>query len=158
MDTANTSSEPLREREGEQALRSTLKARAYPLKDPQGTLIAYASISINDEFVIDRIKVINGERGVFVADHSEKDKKDEYRKTAFPITAAARRKQHAVVLDAYIKAAEKDSPELAAAAKTAREALDRQSLTQRVRDAAKEGSDKAAPAKEAAAPAREEAL
>ena len=150
MDTTNTAIE--------QAIPLKLEARAFPIKEPQGSTVAFASITINGEFAIDRIKVINGERGVFVADPSEKDKKDEYRKTAFPITAAARKAQHAVVLDAYIKAAEKDFPELAAAARTAREALDKQSLTKRIKDAAKEAKDKPAPEKEKAVPAQEAVL
>jgi stage V sporulation protein G len=142
----------------EQPISLKLEARAFPIKEPQGSTVAFASITINDTFAVHSLKVVNGEKGIFIAEPSQKDRDGEYRKIAFPITAEARRSMNAVVLDAYIKAAEKDFPELAAAAKTAREALDKQSLTQRIKDAANEGKDNSAPAKDKAAPAHEEAL
>lgn len=89
------------------AIPLKLDARAYPIKEPQGTTIAFASITINDTFAVHSLKVVNGEKGVFVAEPSVKDKDGEFRKVAFPITAEARKQMSAVVLDAYIKAAEK---------------------------------------------------
>ena len=139
------------------AIPLKLEARAFPIKEPQGSTIAFASITINDTFAVHSLKVINGEQGVFVGEPSVKDKDGEFRKIAFPITAEARKQMSAVVLDAYVKAAEKTQPDLAAAAKTARESLDKESLTKRIKDAAKEGKDKPDAAKDKSAPAQEEA-
>jgi len=147
MDTTNTAIG--------QAIPLKLEARAFPIKEPQGSTVAFASITINDAFAVHSLKVVNGEKGIFVSPPSVRDKNNEYRDIAFPVTGEARKQLGVVVLDAYIKAAEKDFPELAAAAKTAREALDKQSLTQRIRDAAKEAKAAPAPEKEQAAPARE---
>lgn len=137
------------------AIPLKLDARAYPIKEPQGTTIAFASITINDTFAVHSLKVVNGEKGVFVAEPSVKDKDGEFRKVAFPITAEARKQMSAVVLDAYIKAAEKSHPDLAAAAKTARESLDKASLTQRIKDAASEAKAQPTSEKENTAPAQE---
>lgn len=134
-----------------------LDARAYPLEEPKGSTVAFAGVNINDAFAVNGIKVINGEKGMFVAMPGAKNKDGEYRDVAFPITAEARKQMCGVVLDAYAKAVEKSQPELATAAKAAKEALDKPSLTGQIKDAAKESKEKPAPAKEKAAPDKSEA-
>lgn len=126
-----------------------LDARAYPLEEPKGSTVAFAGININDAFAVHGLKVINSEKGMFVAMPGAKDKNGDYRDVAFPITAEARKQVCSVVLDAYAKAVKKSNPELAATAKSAKEALEKPSLTGQVKDAAKEANS--APAKEKAA-------
>lgn len=141
----------------EQAIPLKLEARAYPLDEPKGSTVAFAGVTINDSFAIHGVKVINGDKGMFVAMPGAKDKNGDYRDVAFPVTSEARKQLGAVVLDAYAKAAEKDHPELAAAAKEAKAALDKPSLTGQVKDAAKDAKEKPAPAKDKAAPDKAEA-
>lgn len=130
-------------------------ARAYPLEEPKGSTVAFAGININDAFAVHGLKVINGEKGMFVAMPGAKDKNGDYRDVAFPVTANARKLVCSTVLDAYAKAVEKSQPDLAAAARSAKDALQKPSLTGQLKEAAKEAKAKPAPAKEKAAPAQE---
>ena len=134
------------------------EARAYPLKEPKGSVIAHASVSIAEGYGTRHIDIVNGSNGVFVSMPSKKGADGKYYDTVYPYTAEARKKLHTMVLDAYIKAAEKDYPELAAAAKTARDNLNKESLMGRIKEAGKEAKAASAPEKDKTAPAQEEAL
>jgi DNA-binding cell septation regulator SpoVG len=126
-----------------------LEARAYPLDEPNGSTVAFAGLTIQDSFAIHGIKVINGDKGMFVAMPGAKDKNGGYRDVAFPVTSELRRQVGAVVLDAYAQAAEKSHPELAATAKAAGDELKKPSLTGQVQEAAKERAVAASPEKAA---------
>ncbi|MDL2231976.1 SpoVG family protein [Ruminococcaceae bacterium OttesenSCG-928-L11] len=132
-----------------------LEARAYPIDEPKGSTVAFASLNINDAFAVQGLKVVNGDKGMFVSMPSTKDKNGDYKDIAFPVTADARKQVGAAVLSAYAKAVEKSQPELAAAARSAKDALEKPSLTGQLKDAAKESKAQAAPAKDKAAPAHE---
>ena len=51
---------------------------------------AVVSITIDDEFVVHDIKVIEGEKGLFIAMPSRKATDGEYRDIAHPINSATR--------------------------------------------------------------------
>lgn len=70
---------------------------------------AIVSITIDDEFVVHDIKVIEGEKGLFIAMPSKKATDGEYRDIAHPINSATRENIQNIILDAYEKAA--DEPE-----------------------------------------------
>jgi len=70
---------------------------------------AIVSITIEDEFVVHDIKVIEGEKGLFIAMPSKKASDGEYRDIAHPISSATRENIQKVILEAYEKA--KDEPE-----------------------------------------------
>lgn len=70
---------------------------------------AIVSITIDDEFVVHDIKVIEGEKGLFIAMPSKKATDGEYRDIAHPINSATRESIQNIILDAYEKAA--DEPE-----------------------------------------------
>lgn len=70
---------------------------------------AIVSITIDDEFVVHDIKVIEGEKGLFIAMPSKKATDGEYRDIAHPINSATRESIQNIILDAYAKA--KDEPE-----------------------------------------------
>ena len=55
-----------------------------------GKLKAVASISFDDEFVVHDIKVIEGEKGLFIAMPSKKALDGEYRDIAHPINSDTR--------------------------------------------------------------------
>ncbi len=67
----------------------------------EGKLKAVVSITIDDEFVVHDIKVIEGEKGLFIAMPSRKAADGEYRDTAHPISASTREKIQKLILDKY---------------------------------------------------------
>jgi stage V sporulation protein G len=66
-----------------------------------GKLKAVVSITIDDEFVVHDIKVIEGEKGLFIAMPSRKAADGEYRDIAHPINSATREHIQTLVLDKY---------------------------------------------------------
>lgn len=66
-----------------------------------GKMKAIASITMDNEFVIHDIKVIEGEKGLFVAMPSRKAPDGEYRDIAHPINQAARERIQSVILERY---------------------------------------------------------
>lgn len=66
-----------------------------------GTMKAIASITIDNEFVIHDIKVIEGEKGLFIAMPSRKTAEGEYRDIAHPISQQAREAVQTKILEAY---------------------------------------------------------
>lgn len=66
-----------------------------------GRMKAVASITMDNEFVIHDIKVIEGEKGLFVAMPSRKSPDGEYRDIAHPINQAARERIQSVILERY---------------------------------------------------------
>ena len=67
----------------------------------EGKMKAVVSITIDDEFVVHDIKVIEGEKGLFIAMPSRKASDGEYRDIAHPINAATRDRIQRIILDKY---------------------------------------------------------
>lgn len=65
---------------------------------------AIVSITIDDEFVVHDIKVIEGEKGLFIAMPSKKANDGEYRDIAHPINSETRDRIQSIILDSYEKA------------------------------------------------------
>ena len=72
--------------------------------EKEGKMKAIVSITIDDEFVVHDIKVIDGEKGLFIAMPSRKSSDGEYRDIAHPINTQTRDKLQKLVLEAYDKA------------------------------------------------------
>lgn len=72
----------------------------------EGKMKAIVSITLDDEFVVHDIKVIEGEKGLFIAMPSKKATDGEYRDIAHPINSAAREMIQSIILDSYQKALE----------------------------------------------------
>ena len=70
----------------------------------EGKLKAVASITIDDELVVHDIKIIEGDRGLFIAMPSKKGANGEYRDIAHPINSETRTRLQDLILDAYSKA------------------------------------------------------
>lgn len=70
----------------------------------EGKMKAVVSITIDDEFVVHDIKVIEGEKGLFIAMPSRKAADGEYRDIAHPINSTTRDRIQSLILDAYDKA------------------------------------------------------
>lgn len=67
----------------------------------EGKLKAVVSITIDDEFVVHDIKVIEGEKGLFIAMPSKKALDGEYRDIAHPINSGTREKIQDIILERY---------------------------------------------------------
>ena len=65
---------------------------------------AIVSITIDDEFVVHDIKVIEGEKGLFIAMPSKKANDGEYRDIAHPINSDNRDRIQKIILESYEKA------------------------------------------------------
>ncbi len=70
-----------------------------------GKMKAVVSITIDDEFVVHDIKVIEGEKGLFIAMPSRKASDGEYRDIAHPINSATRDFIQTMILEKYAEAA-----------------------------------------------------
>lgn len=67
-------------------------------------LKAIVSITLDDEFVVHDIKVIEGDRGLFIAMPSKRSSDGEYRDIAHPINTATRDNIQRVILKYYERA------------------------------------------------------
>ena len=70
----------------------------------EGKMRAIVSITIDDEFVIHDIKVIEGDKGLFIAMPSKKAADGEYRDIAHPINSYTREVVQKIILESYEKA------------------------------------------------------
>ncbi len=77
----------------------------------EGKMKAVVSITIDDVFVVHDIKVIEGEKGLFIAMPSKKAVDGEYRDIAHPINSETRDLIQKIVLEGYEKALAEPSEE-----------------------------------------------
>ena len=77
----------------------------------EGKMKAVVSVTIDDEFVVHDIKVIEGEKGMFIAMPSRKASDGEYKDIAHPINSATREKIQKMILEKYALAAEEAEEE-----------------------------------------------
>ena len=70
----------------------------------EGKLKAVVSITMDEEFVVHDIKVIEGEKGLFIAMPSKKAVDGEYRDIAHPINSGTRESIQRIILESYEKA------------------------------------------------------
>lgn len=129
---------------------------AMPLKlditvrpiEPKGNLVGFASLKINDCFVIDDFKILQSDKGLFVGMPSKPDKnsKTGYRDTARPITKEFRAELTEAVVAAYHAEVEKIQARAAAVS-----APEKQSIPERLaegkKQAAKDNAARPAPEK-----------
>ena len=72
----------------------------------EGKMKAVVSITLDDEFVVHDIKVIEGDKGLFIAMPSKKTGDGEYRDIAHPINSSTRESIQKIILDSYVKTLE----------------------------------------------------
>ena len=72
---------------------------------------AVVSITIDDVFVVHDIKVIEGEKGLFIAMPSRKASDGEYRDIAHPINSETRDKIQSLILEKYQEVASESEDE-----------------------------------------------
>ncbi|MCR5651669.1 MAG: septation regulator SpoVG [Lachnospiraceae bacterium] len=69
--------------------------------DKEGKMKAIVSITLDDVFVVHDIKVIEGDKGLFIAMPSRKGADGEYRDIAHPINSDMRTKIQDLILETY---------------------------------------------------------
>ena len=69
-----------------------------------GKMKAVASITLDHEFVVHDIKIIEGEKGLFISMPSRKVGDDEFRDIAHPINSATRDQIQQTILKSYEQA------------------------------------------------------
>lgn len=72
----------------------------------EGKLKAYATVTFDDCFVLHNVKLIEGEKGIFVAMPSRRTKTGAYKDIAHPITPEFRSALQEKILSAYEACAE----------------------------------------------------
>lgn len=70
----------------------------------EGRMKAVVSVTFDDAFVVHDIKVVEGEKGLFVAMPSKRMPDGEYKDIAHPISSEVRQVVQNAVLEAYEKA------------------------------------------------------
>ena len=76
--------------------------------EKEGKMKAVVSITIDDEFVVHDIKIIEGEKGMFIAMPSRKASDGEYRDIAHPINTATRERLQNMILAKYRETQEEE--------------------------------------------------
>lgn len=109
---------------------------------PKNNLLAFASVKIADCFVVDNIKIVAGEKGLFVNMPSAQDSKGKFHDVAYPITADFRQQLQTAVLDSYAAAVEKVQ-DIGAAQ---REFTEKPSIKDQLKDGARACAERAATA------------
>ena len=74
----------------------------------EGKLKAIVSITLDDEFVVHDIKVIEGEKGLFIAMPSKKSADGEFRDIAHPINSSTRENIQSIILERYHQSLEEE--------------------------------------------------
>ena len=67
----------------------------------EGKMKAAVSVTLDSEFVVHDIKVIEGEKGLFIAMPSRKTADGEYRDIAHPINSEMRSRMQQIILEKY---------------------------------------------------------
>ncbi|HCT91969.1 MAG TPA: septation protein SpoVG [Lachnospiraceae bacterium] len=67
----------------------------------EGKMKAVVSITIDEVFVVHDIKVIEGDKGLFIAMPSRKTAEGEYRDIAHPINSDTRVRIQQIILESY---------------------------------------------------------
>ena len=69
--------------------------------EKEGKMKEVVTITIDEEFVIHDIKIIEGEKGLFIAMPSRKAADGEYRDIAHPINSGTRERIQKLILEKY---------------------------------------------------------
>lgn len=98
---------------GEKESMQITDVRVRKVVAKEGKVKAFVSITIDNEFVVHDIKVIEGEKGLFIAMPSRKTADGEYRDTAHPISSETRDMIQKLILEKYEEAVAEAAAETA---------------------------------------------
>lgn len=69
--------------------------------EKEGKMKAVVSVTIDEEFVVHDIKIIEGDKGLFIAMPSRKATDGEYKDIAHPIKSSTREEMQDLILKKY---------------------------------------------------------
>ena len=79
-----------------------LDVRVYPIDEPKGTTKAFASVAVEDLIAIRGIRVVEGNKGLFVTMPQSQDAKTkEFHDIAFPVAKGLRGEISKAILNEY---------------------------------------------------------
>lgn len=78
----------------------------------EGKMKAIVSITLDNEFAVHDIKVIEGEKGLFIAMPSRKAADGDYRDIVHPINQDARQRIQSLILAEYERVSEADEEQV----------------------------------------------
>ena len=136
---------PEQEAPGGSGLKLDVTARPI---DPIKNLVGFATVKLNDCFVVEDFKILQSDKGLYVGMPSKPDKtnKTGYRDTARPITKEFRAELTEAVTAAYHAELEKLQTRAAAIASPEKQSIPKQ-LAEGAKQAAQENAARPAPAK-----------
>lgn len=76
------------------------EVRVFP-KENLGKTLGFANITLMDKFVVKNLRIVKGDKGIFIGMPSNKRKNGEYIDLFFPITQEARDMITGAILDKY---------------------------------------------------------
>ena len=81
-------------------MNSTVKldVRVYPIEEPKGATVAFANVGIDDMLAISGIRVVNSDKGNFVAMPQALGNNGLYKDIAFPVNSELRKELNKAVL------------------------------------------------------------
>lgn len=77
------------------------ECQIHRVKSEKSSLVAFANITFDDEFVVKGLKVVDGKTGLFVAMPSSQAEDGKYYDDAFPLTKECREYITDFVLSSY---------------------------------------------------------
>jgi len=77
------------------------EVKVYPAKEKSGRLKAYATIVFENSFIVRDLKVIEGDKGLFVSMPSRRRKDGSFRDIAHPLNAEMRQHIEECVIKEY---------------------------------------------------------
>lgn len=107
---------------------------------PKNNLLAFASVKIADCFVVDNIRIVAGEKGLFVNMPSAQDNSGNFHDVCFPVTPDFRKQLQTAILNGYAAAVEKVKDISAAQ----REYIEKPSIKDQLKDGAKASAERTA--------------
>ena len=123
---------------------STATVESLPLKldfsvrtvTPTNNFLGFAKLTINEAFVIDNLRILQSENGIYAGMPSVPDPKrpGKYNTTAFPITPDVRLALNAGLEQAYFAQIEKDQNRLVAIMANSKERMQKPSLMQTLKE------------------------
>lgn len=69
--------------------------------EKEGKMKAVVSVTIDEEFVVHDIKIIEGDKGLFIAMPSRRGSEGEYKDIAHPIRSTTREQMQNMILEKY---------------------------------------------------------
>ncbi|MFY9411917.1 MAG: septation regulator SpoVG [Dethiobacteria bacterium] len=81
----------------------------------EGKMRAIVSVTLNDQFVVHDVRVIEGNNGFFVAMPSKRTPSGEFKDIAHPINTAARQEIQEAILEVYFSELEELEREIVTA-------------------------------------------